>query len=120
MQTFFLVQDTYSAFLGFSSLPRGPLLCALSKKTIPFSILFWFFFPLVPITEDVYMDASLMSSVSNMLSELDVGEGTICCCSGCLWMFAVITLEIPKITVWSAVRGWVLKRTHFRVWNTHQ
>lgn len=64
MQTFFLVPFVTScAFLGFSPLPRGPWLCALSKKTITFSILFWFFFPLVPVAEDVYMDASLMSSV---------------------------------------------------------
>lgn len=74
------------------------MLCALSENTVPLSILF-FFFPLVPALEDVYMDASFMSSVRNMLSELDVGEGTICCCCGCLWMFSVITLEICKIAL---------------------
>lgn len=111
MQTFFLLQDSSRAFLGFSPLPRGPWLCALSRKTIPFSILFWFLFPLVPVAEDVYMDASLVSSVGNLLPELAVGEGTMCCSSGCLWMFSVIALEIPKLTVGRAERGWGLRLT---------
>lgn len=58
-----LVQDTYFALLGIFPLSRGPVLRALSKKTVPLSILFWFFFSLVPTIEDVYMDASFMSSV---------------------------------------------------------